>query len=188
MFWALLSVVAPAARADGPDCKTPAKLLDLRFYPGRITLWGAQWVHGQAVLCLRRGPPNGLTTYARVGAAYTGFSWWRQMARVVGQANGATRLATPEPKRRYSNGKALAKHFTNLPNVRPSTVVAQRFQTITSALLSDQGGEQCTEARRQLVRRFAAACVLAESMEAKLADGKQIDVPEFGLVASSWSA
>ena len=42
-----------------------------------------------------------------------------------------------------------------------------------------------TEARLQLVRRFAAAAVLAEMLEARLARGEQIDVGEHGHLSST---
>jgi hypothetical protein len=59
------------------------------------------------------------------------------------------------------------------------SAMARRFKDIISAILVDQGGEdQCSESRRQLIRRFAAAAVLAEQMEARLASGEPID-PRF---------
>ena len=42
-----------------------------------------------------------------------------------------------------------------------------------------------SEARRQLVRRFAAAAVLAEQLESKLANGQAIDLQEHALLCSS---
>ena len=42
-----------------------------------------------------------------------------------------------------------------------------------------------SEARMQLIRRFAAAAVLAEDMEAKLANGEQIDIAEFAQLSST---
>jgi hypothetical protein len=43
--------------------------------------------------------------------------------------------------------------------------------------VSDQGGiDQVSEAKLQLDRRFAAGCVLAEAMEAKMGNGEEIDV------------
>jgi hypothetical protein len=45
---------------------------------------------------------------------------------------------------------------------------------IVAALTSDAGGDaNMSEARRQLIRRFAALAVQAESMEARLAMGEQ---------------
>jgi hypothetical protein len=81
---------------------------------------------------------------------------------------------------RLSNGTKL------LPNLDGRTAMARRFKDITSAVLTDQGGaDQCSESRLQLVRRFAAAAVLAEQMEARLANGEQIDIAQHGLLCST---
>jgi hypothetical protein len=104
---------------------------------------------------------------------------WPKMAAVARLRSAANRNA---------NGVVLAKvtkDLTDPPTAGRTSLVTQRFQTITSALLSDQGGEQCTEARRQLCRRFAAAAVLAESMETELANGKKIDIPTHALLCST---
>ena len=47
------------------------------------------------------------------------------------------------------------------------------------------GADQCSESRLQLVRRFAAAAVLAEQMESRLANGEQIDIQEHALLCST---
>ena len=53
--------------------------------------------------------------------------------------------------------------------------IAKRFKDICSAILQDQGGvENCSEVRLQLVRRFSAAAVMAENLEAKMAKGESI--------------
>ncbi len=50
----------------------------------------------------------------------------------------------------------------------------------------DQGGaDACSESRKQLVRRFAAAAVLAEQIEARLANGEEIDISEHALLCST---
>ena len=50
----------------------------------------------------------------------------------------------------------------------------------------DQSGiENCSEARQQLIRRFAAAAVLAEQLESKLANGATIDISEHALLCST---
>jgi hypothetical protein len=74
---------------------------------------------------------------------------------------------------RLSNGTKL------LPDLDGRSAMARRFKDITSAVLTDQGGaDQCSESRLQLVRRFAAAAVLAERMEARLANGEEINIAE----------
>jgi hypothetical protein len=92
------------------------------------------------------------------------------------------RVGTPAPaqRSRITNGKEL------LPGLDMRSAMARRFKDIISAILVDQGGEdQCSEARRQLVRRFAAAAVLAEQMEADLARGLPIDIQQHALLCSS---
>jgi hypothetical protein len=81
---------------------------------------------------------------------------------------------------RMTNGTAL------LPDVDGRSAIVRRFKDITSAILADQGGaEQCSESRLQLVRRFAAAAVLAEQLESRLANGEQIDIQEHALLCST---
>jgi hypothetical protein len=86
----------------------------------------------------------------------------------------------PTARSRISNGKDI------LPNVDGRSLIARRYRDIASAILVDQGGnDRCSESRKQLIRRFAAAAVLAEQMEAKLANGEAIDVPQHALLCSS---
>jgi hypothetical protein len=81
---------------------------------------------------------------------------------------------------RVSNGHDV------LPDVDGRSVIARRYRDITRAILVDQGGvEQCSESRQQLIRRFAAAAVLAEQMESKLARGEEIDIQQHALLCSS---
>ena len=47
------------------------------------------------------------------------------------------------------------------------------------------GPDLCSELRRQLIRRFSAACVLAEELEGRLARGEEIDVERHALLCSS---
>lgn len=70
--------------------------------------------------------------------------------------------------------------------VRRSSDRARRYRDITHAIIADQGGaDQCSESRKQLIRRFAAAAVLAEQMEAQLARGEEIDITAHALLAST---
>ncbi len=81
---------------------------------------------------------------------------------------------------RVSNGKDV------LPNVDGRSMVARRYFDITMAIVSDQGGaSEVSETKQQLIRRFAAASVLAETMEARLANGEKIDIAEHALLVSS---
>src|SRR5262249_60280030 len=83
--------------------------------------------------------------------------------------------------------KAVARsRVTNgadmLPNTDGRSAVVRRFRDITSAILNDQP-EHCSEARLQLVRRFAAAACLAELREARLANGEQIHLAEHAVLS-----
>jgi hypothetical protein len=86
----------------------------------------------------------------------------------------------PVARARVTNGSDL------LPGVDQRSAIARRFRDIVSALVADQGGaDRLSEVRLQLVRRFAAAAVLAENLEGKLASGEQIDLQEHALLSST---
>jgi hypothetical protein len=95
----------------------------------------------------------------------------------------AMRVPTAEKahaRTRISNGRDV------LPDVDGRSVVARRYRDIIGAVVSDQGGaEHLSEARLQLIRRFSAASVLAEQMEARLARGEQINIQEYSLLVST---
>jgi hypothetical protein len=96
-------------------------------------------------------------------------------------------VAKPKPaanrgqaRSRVSNGKDL------LPGVDGRSLVARRYRDIVDAIVIDQGGaDRCSESRRQLIRRFGAAAVLAEQMESRLANGETIDISEHALLCST---
>jgi hypothetical protein len=82
---------------------------------------------------------------------------------------------------RVSNGRDILPGLTD-----GRSIIARRYKTIASAILVDQGGaEQCSEARKQLIRRFSAAAVLSEQLEARLCNGEAIDVTQHALLVSS---
>lgn len=86
----------------------------------------------------------------------------------------------PTARSRVSNGSDL------LPNVDGRSATARRFRDICSAIIVDQGGlDRLSESRLQLIRRFAAAAVLAEQMESKLVEGTAIDLSEHAQLAST---
>ena len=73
-----------------------------------------------------------------------------------------------------------------LPDVDGRTLIYRRFRDIASQVALDQGGlDQLSEARLQLVRRFAATAVLAEQLEAALANGQEINVERHALLCST---
>jgi hypothetical protein len=83
-------------------------------------------------------------------------------------------------KVRASNGRDVSL------NVDGRSVIARRYRDINSAIMADQGGaDQCSESRQQLIRRFAAAAVLAEQLEARLVRGEEIDVTEHAVACGT---
>jgi len=64
--------------------------------------------------------------------------------------------------------------------------MARRFRDLVFAYAADQGGiDRCSEVKISLLRRLAAASVLAESLEARVVAGEVIDVSEFCNLAST---
>ena len=91
-----------------------------------------------------------------------------------------TQNRKPHGRSRLTNKKDL------LPGVDGRTIIYRRFRDIASQVALDQGGlDQLSEARLQLVRRFAATAVLAEQLEAALANGQEINIAEHGLLCST---
>jgi hypothetical protein len=83
-------------------------------------------------------------------------------------------------KSRVANGSAI------LPNIDGRSAIARRYSECVRALVVDAGSaDAISEARLQLIRRFAAAAVLAEQMEARLANGEMIDIGEHALLCST---
>jgi hypothetical protein len=94
--------------------------------------------------------------------------------------NGHSAARKPTARSRVSNGRDV------LPDVDGRGVIARRYRDIMSAIVIDQGGsDRISEARLQLIRRFSAAAVLAETMESKLANGEQIDINEHATLSST---
>ena len=87
----------------------------------------------------------------------------------------------PKARRsRITNGKDL------LPNIDGRSGIARRYRDIAKAILVDQGGaDRCSESRQQLIRRFAAAAVLAEQMEGRFANGEEIDIQQHATLSST---
>jgi hypothetical protein len=90
-------------------------------------------------------------------------------------------VARGKRTRRRTLGRAYARSRVSngtdvLPDVDGRSMIARRYRDIMSSVLVDQGGsDRCSEARKQLIRRFAAAAVLAEQLESRLANGDDID-------------
>jgi hypothetical protein len=72
------------------------------------------------------------------------------------------------------------------PGVDGRSALARRYADICAAVIADHGGiDLLAEVRLQLIRRFSAACVLAEQQEARMANGETIDVQQHALLTSS---
>jgi hypothetical protein len=87
---------------------------------------------------------------------------------------------------RADHKSALTNNSTMLPGVDGRSAQARRFKDIIAQIVADQAGiSECSEARLQLIRRFAASALLAEELEAKLARGEDIDVATHALLCST---
>ena len=85
-----------------------------------------------------------------------------------------------QARSRITNGREL------LPGVDGRSAAARRFYDLVASLTSDAGGDAAmSETRRQLVRRFAALAVLAETMESRLTVGETIDLAEYCTTSST---
>jgi hypothetical protein len=88
--------------------------------------------------------------------------------------------------RKPRNRSRVANDHSVLPDVDGRGIVARRFKDIAGAILADLAGpDQCSETRKQLIRRFAAAAVLAEQMESRLANGEQIDIAVHAMLSNT---
>jgi hypothetical protein len=87
---------------------------------------------------------------------------------------------SPTHRSRLTNGKDL------LPDIDGRSAAARRFKDIIGQIITDQGGiDACAESRLQLVRRFAAAAVLAERLESRIANGEDIDIAQHAVLCST---
>jgi len=92
----------------------------------------------------------------------------------------AARTRKPRGRARVSNGASI------LPGVDGRSALGRRYRDIAEALISDQGGAaNLSEAKLQLIWRFAAAACLAEQMESRLVRGEPIDLQEHATLCSS---
>src|ERR1700751_2611991 len=69
------------------------------------------------------------------------------------------------------NRSAITNHRDMLPGIDGRSAGARRYRDLVLEIVADQGGvEHCATARLQLIRRFAAASVIAEGLEAALVE------------------
>ena len=98
--------------------------------------------------------------------------------------------SVPEQKSQLDRLRHGRSRITNggdiLPYVDGRSTLARRYRDIASQLAVDQGGaDRLGEARLHLIRRFAACACIAEQLEARLANGEQIDISEHAQLCSS---
>jgi len=88
----------------------------------------------------------------------------------------------PTARARMTNGTG----GTILPGIDQRSATARRYRDLVAAAAADQGGaDRCSEARLQLIRRFAALAVQAEAMEARLANGDPINIADYATLTST---
>ena len=86
----------------------------------------------------------------------------------------------PTARSRVSNGRDW------LAGVDQRSSIARRYRDLMAEAINDAGGvSECSQARLQLIRRLAALSVQLEALEAKLAEGAEIDITEYTSLTST---
>ena len=86
----------------------------------------------------------------------------------------------PTARSRVSNGRDW------LAGVDQRSSIARRYRDLMAEAIADSGGlSECSQARLQLIRRLAALSVQLEQLEAKLAEGAEIDITEYTVLTST---
>ena len=81
---------------------------------------------------------------------------------------------------------AVTNHKDMLPGLDGRSATARRFRDLVNAVVADMGGlDRCSEIKIGLLRRFAAATVQAELLEARMVNGEQIDIGQLCMLAST---
>ena len=86
----------------------------------------------------------------------------------------------PTARSRVTNGRDW------LSGIDQRSSIARRYRDLMAEAIADAGGvSECSQARLQLIRRLAALSVQLEQLEAKLADGADIDIAEYTSLTST---
>jgi hypothetical protein len=94
--------------------------------------------------------------------------------------NPAITPRKPTARSRVSNGRDW------LAGVDQRSSVARRYRDLMHEAIADSGGlSECSQARLQLIRRLAALSVQLEALEAKLAEGAEIDITDYTALTST---
>src|SRR5262249_55025144 len=121
---------------------------------------------------------------------------WNTPANITTDTAEATAEMVREARRRQraTNRKRRKRKDPNVDERWEAKVhkqiqarkISGRYRAVAESVLSDMGGKsQCTEARLQLVRRFAGLSVQAEAMEAEMEHGEKIDVRRYSVIIMS---
>jgi hypothetical protein len=90
------------------------------------------------------------------------------------------------PRYEAKAARARATNHADLLNIDGRSAIARRYRDLVLEILGDQGGlENCAQARVQLIRRFAAASVIAEGLEEAYLGGATIDITTHSQLCSS---
>ena len=80
----------------------------------------------------------------------------------------------------------VTNHKDLLPNLDGRSSSARRFRDLVAAFISDSAGiENVSEIRLNLIRRLAATVVAAETMEARMIDGEDVDIATLELASTT---
>jgi hypothetical protein len=80
----------------------------------------------------------------------------------------------------------VSNHADLLPGLDGRGPAARRFRDLIGAFVADMGGiSNCSEIKLALLRRLAAASVLAEQIEAQALNGSEINLAEYCNLAST---
>lgn len=102
------------------------------------------------------------------------------MKRASSNARSPIATLPPTLRSRVGNGADL------LPGIDGRSASARRYKEVMLAIIADQGGlDRISETRAQLIRRFVAASVLSEQLEARIIEGQPVDLAEHALLSSS---
>jgi hypothetical protein len=95
--------------------------------------------------------------------------------------NSGITTRKPTARSRITNGRDW------LPGIDQRSTIARRYRDLVAEVVtSDLGGiDRCSQAKLQLARRFAALAVQLEALEAKLADGAEINIQEYATLTST---
>ncbi len=94
-------------------------------------------------------------------------------------ARPAPKPIPPQNRTRVGNGSSL---FTE--KINQQSTPARRYREILAQILADIGGDP-TELQMQIARRAVSLSLWAESIEARLVSGDEVDIATFATVANA---